>query len=99
MWLEGELEGEKGTAAALGGNELEQRLELAIIPGEAVRVAVGQLRDALQSNRTTGTAVGMVMTRYELDAQQAFKVLVRISQTPGGTVRTTATRRTTRRPA
>ena len=35
---------------------------------------VGQLRNArLQSNRTTGTAVGTAMMRVQLDAQQAFK--------------------------
>ena len=57
--------------------QMNQLRDLAI--GEA-QTTVGQLRNALQSNRTTGTAVGMVMTRYELDAQQAFKVLARISQ-------------------
>lgn len=41
---------------------------------------VGQLRQALQSNRTIGTAVGIVMSRYELDPQRAFQVLVRTSQ-------------------
>ena len=40
MRLEGELEGEKGAAAALGGDELQERLELAAIAGEAVAVAV-----------------------------------------------------------
>jgi len=57
--------------------QMNQLRDLAI--GEA-QTTVGQLRHALQSNRTTGTAVGMVMTRYELDAQQAFQVLARISQ-------------------
>ena len=57
--------------------QMNQLRDLAI--GEA-QTTVGQLRNALQSNRTTGTAVGMVMTRYELDSQQAFKVLARISQ-------------------
>ncbi|HEX7210328.1 MAG TPA: response regulator, partial [Propionibacteriaceae bacterium] len=57
--------------------QMNQLRDLAI--GEA-QTTVGQLRDALRTNRTTGTAVGVVMTRYELDAQQAFKVLVRISQ-------------------
>ena len=57
--------------------QMNQLRDLAI--GEA-QTTVGQLRNALQRNRTTGTAVGMVMTRYELDAQQAFKVLARISQ-------------------
>jgi signal transduction histidine kinase/DNA-binding response OmpR family regulator len=41
---------------------------------------VGQLRQALQTNRTIGTAVGIVMSRYELDTQRAFQVLVRTSQ-------------------
>jgi DNA-binding response OmpR family regulator len=41
---------------------------------------VGQLRRALQSNRTTGTAVGIVMARYDVDPERAFQVLVRTSQ-------------------
>jgi signal transduction histidine kinase/DNA-binding response OmpR family regulator len=45
-----------------------------------VETTVEQLRQALQSNRTTGTAVGMMMTRYNLDSQQAFQALARISQ-------------------
>ena len=46
----------------------------------AAQTTVGQLRQALQTNRTTGTAVGIVMSRYDLDAERAFKVLVRTSQ-------------------
>ena len=57
--------------------EMNQVRDLAI--GEA-ETAVGQLRQALQSNRTIGTAVGIVMTRYELDRERAFQVLVRTSQ-------------------
>ena len=47
---------------------------------DAAQTTVGQLRQALQTNRTTGTAVGIVMARYELDSERAFKVLVRTSQ-------------------
>ena len=47
---------------------------------DAAETTVGQLRQALQTNRTTGTAVGIVMTRYQLDSERAFKVLVRTSQ-------------------
>jgi signal transduction histidine kinase/DNA-binding response OmpR family regulator len=47
---------------------------------DAAETTVGQLRRALQSNRTTGTAVGIVMTRYELNAELAFQVLKRTSQ-------------------
>ena len=47
---------------------------------DQAETAVGQLRQALQSNRTIGTAVGIVMSRYELDPQRAFQVLVRTSQ-------------------
>jgi DNA-binding response OmpR family regulator len=47
---------------------------------DRARTTVGQLRRALQSNRATGTAVGIVMTRYDLDSERAFQVLVRASQ-------------------
>ena len=57
--------------------EMNQLRDLAI--GEA-ETTVGQLRQALQSNRTIGTAVGIVMSRYELDRERAFQVLVRTSQ-------------------
>jgi signal transduction histidine kinase/DNA-binding response OmpR family regulator len=57
--------------------QMNQLRDLAI--GDA-QTTVGQLRRALQSNRTTGTAVGIVMTRYDLDPERAFQVLVRTSQ-------------------
>ena len=47
---------------------------------DQVRTTVGQLRQALQSNRTIGTAVGILMTRYDLEPKRAFQVLVRTSQ-------------------
>jgi DNA-binding response OmpR family regulator len=47
---------------------------------DRAQTTVGQLRRALQSNRATGTAVGIVMTRYDLDSERAFQVLVRASQ-------------------
>ena len=56
---------------------MSQLRDLAV---DAAETTVGQLRQALQTNRTTGTAVGIVMTRYELDSERAFKVLVRTSQ-------------------
>jgi signal transduction histidine kinase/DNA-binding response OmpR family regulator len=57
--------------------QMSQLRDLAI---DAAETTVGQLRQALQSNRTTGTAVGIVMTRYELNAELAFQVLKRTSQ-------------------
>jgi DNA-binding response OmpR family regulator len=57
--------------------QMNQLRDLAI--GEA-ETTVGQLRQALQSNRTIGTAVGIVMARYELDRERAFQVMVRTSQ-------------------
>ena len=47
---------------------------------DQAQTTVGKLRRALQSNRTTGTAVGIVMARYDLDSERAFQVLVRASQ-------------------
>jgi signal transduction histidine kinase/DNA-binding response OmpR family regulator len=58
-------------------HQMSQLRDLAI---DAAETTVGQLRQALQSNRTTGTALGIVMTRYELDAERAFQVLKRTSQ-------------------
>ena len=57
--------------------QMNQLRDLAV---DAAQTTVGQLRQALQSNRTTGTAVGIVMTRYDLDQERAFQVLVRTSQ-------------------
>jgi signal transduction histidine kinase/DNA-binding response OmpR family regulator len=64
-------------ARVRGHYQLNQLRDAAV---DEAQTTVGQLRKALLSNRTTGTAVGMVMTRYEMDAQQAFQVLARISQ-------------------
>jgi signal transduction histidine kinase/DNA-binding response OmpR family regulator len=58
-------------------DQMNQLRDLAL--GE-FETTVGQLRQALQTNRTIGTAVGIVMTQYELDPQRAFQVLVRTSQ-------------------
>ena len=59
-------------------HEINQLRDLAVGHAEST---VGQLRQALQTNRTIGTAVGIVMTRYEIDdPERAFKVLVRTSQ-------------------
>ncbi|HEU4907332.1 MAG TPA: response regulator, partial [Propionibacteriaceae bacterium] len=57
--------------------QMNQLRDLAI---DQVRTTVGQLRQALQSNRTIGTAVGILMTRYDLEPKSAFQVLVRTSQ-------------------
>jgi DNA-binding response OmpR family regulator len=58
-------------------HEMNQLRDLAI---DAAETTVGQLQQALQTNRTIGTAIGIVMVNYELDASRAFKVLVRTSQ-------------------
>ena len=58
--------------------EMNKLRGLAIDEAEST---VGHLRKALQTNRTIGTAIGIVMTRYELASpESAFKVLVRTSQ-------------------
>ena len=58
-------------------HQMSQLRDLAV---DAAETTVGQLRQALQSNRTTGTAVGIVMSRYELNAELAFQALRRTSQ-------------------
>lgn len=58
-------------------HQMSQLRDMAV---DAAESTVGQLRQALRTNRTTGTAVGVVMARYELDAERAFQVLKRTSQ-------------------
>jgi signal transduction histidine kinase/DNA-binding response OmpR family regulator len=58
-------------------HEMNQLRDSAI---DAAETTVGQLQQALQTNRTIGTAIGIVMANYELDPSRAFKVLVRTSQ-------------------
>jgi signal transduction histidine kinase/DNA-binding response OmpR family regulator len=58
-------------------HQMSQLRDMAV---DAAESTVGQLRQALRTNRTTGTAVGIVMARYELDAERAFQVLKRTSQ-------------------
>ena len=58
-------------------DQMNQLRDLAI--GE-VETTVGQLHQALQTNRTIGTAIGIVMAHYGLEQQRAFQVLVRTSQ-------------------
>ena len=48
---------------------------------------VDQLQEALASSRTIGTAVGMVMQKLDVDAETAFAVLSRVSQTSNRKVR------------
>jgi GAF domain-containing protein len=40
----------------------------------------GQLHDALSSRKLIGQALGITMERYNLDEEQAFQLLVRVSQ-------------------
>jgi signal transduction histidine kinase/CheY-like chemotaxis protein len=56
---------------------LQELREVAVDEAETV---AGQLRHALASNRTIGTAIGIVMARYGLASDRAFHTLVRISQ-------------------
>jgi signal transduction histidine kinase/FixJ family two-component response regulator len=56
---------------------LQELREVAVDEAETV---AGQLRQALASNRTIGTAIGIVIARYGLAPDRAFHTLVRISQ-------------------
>jgi ANTAR domain len=68
---------------------LLDRTAVARARGYAVQAAKGMLMqrqvatlsDALQSRRTIGQAIGLVMERYGLDEDRAFQYLVRVSQT------------------
>jgi signal transduction histidine kinase/DNA-binding response OmpR family regulator len=70
-------------------DELARRREEAL--GRAQSRAE-QLKDALDSNRTIGTAVGIVMSRYRLTAAQSFSLLVEASQFTNTKLRNLASR-------
>ena len=53
---------------------------------------VDQLHQALQSSRTIGTAIGIVMERYHLDRDRAFGFLTRASSHSNLKVRDVAAR-------
>ena len=56
---------------------LNQIRETAIGTAEST---ADNLRQALATNRTIATAIGITMARYQLDATRAYQALVRISQ-------------------
>ena len=56
---------------------LNQIRETAIGTAEST---ADNLRQALATNRTIATAIGITMARYQLDATRAYQTLVRISQ-------------------
>jgi GAF domain-containing protein len=53
-------------------------------------LTITNLTEALQTRQSIGQAIGIVMQRYTLDEAQAFKHLVRISQTTNITLRDVA---------
>ncbi len=53
-------------------------------------VRVERINGALDSNRVIGTAVGIVMARHQVDADQGFQLLVRASQDSNSKLRTLA---------
>lgn len=59
---------------------------------EQQRHEIETLRVALETNRTTATALGIVMERYGLDEQRAFDYLKRLSQSTNTKLREIAER-------
>ena len=64
-------------ARVRAAHELARLRETAVEQAES---KAEQIRVALESNRVIGTAVGIVMARYRLTAQQGFDLLVKASQ-------------------
>ena len=64
-------------ARVRAAHELATMRETAV---ERAETKAEQIRAALDSNRVIGTAVGIVMARYRLTAQQGFDLLVAASQ-------------------
>src|SRR5436309_7169083 len=66
-------------------------------PGQDVadlRREIGELRYALESRMTIGQATGMLMERYKVGADRAWRVLVRASQTRNIKIRDLAAKMT-----
>lgn len=73
------------TPGALGEESMAQASVLAAFASVAVQAAhrgeeAATLRAGLQSNRTIGTALGLLMQTHDLDDAEAFGVLSRLSQ-------------------
>ncbi|KQY56076.1 hypothetical protein ASD11_16540 [Aeromicrobium sp. Root495] len=47
---------------------------------EDLEQQIAQLKSGLQTRGRVGMALGIIMERYELDEDRAFRLLVRISQ-------------------
>ena len=58
-------------------HELHMLRESAVETAEA---KADKIRRGLESNRTIGTAIGIVMARHRLTAEQFFRLLTRASQ-------------------
>ena len=65
-------------------HELHQLREGAVAVAES---RADQVRGALESNRSIGTAVGIVMATYQLSAKQGFQLLVGASQNTNSKLR------------
>lgn len=76
-------------ARVQANHELHQQREQAI---DAAQDREQQIRGALDSNRTIGTAIGIVMASYQLTARQAFQLLVTASQNTNNKLRDIAAR-------
>ncbi len=70
-------------------HELHQLREGAVTVAES---RADQVRGALESNRSIGTAVGIVMATYQLTAKQGFQLLVSASQNTNSKLRDIAAR-------
>jgi AmiR/NasT family two-component response regulator len=58
----------------------EQQVEQLTRQVEQLNQQVGQLMSAVESNRVSATAMGILMERHRLDRAGAFRFLLRVSQ-------------------
>ena len=75
-------------ARVRANHELHQHRETAVATAED---RAEQIKSALDSNRVIGTATGIIMATYRLNAQQAFRLLTLASQNTNTKLRDIAT--------
>jgi hypothetical protein len=59
-------------------------------PTEALRDEIGQLQEAVKSQRDIGMAIGLLSARYGCSTDQAWRTILRVSQDSNTKVRNVA---------
>ena len=76
-------------AAPVGAPPLEA-VPVDVLRDEALRDEIGQLQEAVKSQRDIGMAIGLLSARYGCSTEQAWRTILRVSQDSNIKVRNVA---------